>query len=635
MYRAGHLKFSDGTSDSNVLAGLSPLKEETGNNQCSSHQTLGDHVRAQPSGYGCAGAHFTAFTCASGAQNSCCSWFKEPTYSGVKQRLFNCLQSMWDEGITAGQKGHWETMRSPNYEYASCGFAWADDGQLSMNQDFYRGMVSHQCSCKDKVAGDSDGCGGTCAACAESVVLPCQDAAVTNVFSSSCTGPVISSGSLLNYCTCPDVQRFSWCGFGSVSEYCPLTCNNCPEFQPTCPSGPPQTTTMVETTSVTEAPTTPVPTTAPVTPPPSQGLQSGDMIFLKSFAGSGNVVNVDGQLVQARWAERGDWQAIIIENDRDDGSVQSGDTVYLKTHTGARIDVEFAAVKARWAEMGTWQGLRIEKPGGGAIHENDIVCFKAHTGKHIDVQDGAVRARWDDCGALQAFRIEKEHAGAIRSGSEVHLLAHTGKRIEVEGHSVRCRWNTEGDWQKFVIENHGGRAIYSGDAVYLLAHTGNHIDVESEIAQARWHDRGDLQRFFIEKDGGGIIFPGDRVFLQAHTGKHVAVEGLEVTARWHDLGLWQSLTVEAAARRLQGMAPAGIVPAEEMETGAMTGFAFGLLLACLSIAIGVVMLVFMKRKQSSKEALARLMKDDGPVSVSCKVQPTTEKDEDLQVACSD
>jgi len=632
MYRSGQFKFSDGTSDSNVLAGLSPLKEETGNNQCSSHQTLGDHVRAEPSGYGCAGAHFTAFTCAgSGAQNSCCSWFKEPTYIGVKQRLFDCLQSMWDEGITPGQKGHWQTMRSPNYQYASCGFAWAEDGQLSMNQDFYSSMVSNQCSCKDKTAGASDGCGGTCVACAEPVVLPCQDADITNVFSRSCTGPATWSGS--QYCTCPDIQRFSWCGFSSVSEYCPLACNNCPVFQPTCPSGPPQTTTVVETTSVTEAPATPVTTTSPGTPPPSQGLQSGDAIFLKSFSGSGNVVDVDGQLVRARWADRGNWQSIIIENGRGEGSVQSGDMVYLKTHTGAHIDVEFDAVKARWTDMGTWQGLRIEKPGGGEINENDIVCFKAHTGKHIDVQDGALRARYDDCGAWQAFRVEKEHAGAIRSGSQVQFLAHTGKRLDVEGNLVQCRWDEEGEWQKFVIENHGGRAIYSGDAVYLQAHTGNHIDVESEVAHARWHDRSDFQRFFIEKDGDGIIFPGDTVFLQAHTGKHIAVEGSEVTARWHDHGLWQSLIIEQPARRLQGTASTGVLAAEEMEAGAMIGFAFGLLLACLSIILVAVMCVSMKRKHGTKEARTFVMMSNGPLDMSRKVQPTTEK-EDSQVVCS-
>ena len=41
-YRSGELKFKDGTDDSNVVAGLQPLAEATGTNECSSQQALGD-----------------------------------------------------------------------------------------------------------------------------------------------------------------------------------------------------------------------------------------------------------------------------------------------------------------------------------------------------------------------------------------------------------------------------------------------------------------------------------------------------------------------------------------------------------------------------------------------------------------
>ena len=41
-YRSGALKFSDGTDDSNVAAGLLPLEEATGTNECSSQQAFGD-----------------------------------------------------------------------------------------------------------------------------------------------------------------------------------------------------------------------------------------------------------------------------------------------------------------------------------------------------------------------------------------------------------------------------------------------------------------------------------------------------------------------------------------------------------------------------------------------------------------
>jgi len=170
MYRSGALKFSDGTTDSNVAAGLSVLTELTGNNQCSSHQALGDLVRAKPLGFGCKAGHYTAFSCGGGAQNSCCAWHQETTYSGVKRKLFDCLQAMWDEGINPGEKGHWETMRSTSYTYASCGFAWDEDGMMNMNQDFYRDELKQPCSCEGKQPGESDGCGGSCAGCSEPVV---------------------------------------------------------------------------------------------------------------------------------------------------------------------------------------------------------------------------------------------------------------------------------------------------------------------------------------------------------------------------------------------------------------------------------------------------------------------------------
>ena len=44
QYRAGELKFSDGTSDSNVLSGLVPFNQASGAQRCSSESALGDLV---------------------------------------------------------------------------------------------------------------------------------------------------------------------------------------------------------------------------------------------------------------------------------------------------------------------------------------------------------------------------------------------------------------------------------------------------------------------------------------------------------------------------------------------------------------------------------------------------------------
>jgi len=114
-YRAGALLFKDGSQDPLVAKrdGLDPLRETTGNNQCSSAQALGDLGFNLHNGGGCNGAHHTAGSCPVGAgklgQNACCvrgagSWgwqnSKIVTYADVKRYLFECLQDMWDEGVT-------------------------------------------------------------------------------------------------------------------------------------------------------------------------------------------------------------------------------------------------------------------------------------------------------------------------------------------------------------------------------------------------------------------------------------------------------------------------------------------------------------------------------------------------------
>jgi hypothetical protein len=221
MYRTGALKFADGTTDSNVAEGLRVLKESTSNNQCSSHQALGDLVASKPLGFKCEMAHHTAFSCAGmHQQNACCVYYKETRYSGVKERLFSCLKSMWDEGIGIsknGMTGHWKNMRNPVYTHVSCGFAWDEDGNLAMNQDFFVSETKQPCSCEGKQPGESDGCGGSCARCSEPVVEPCRDTRTD----------------------CEDAAKYNWCieDYPPILTGCPLTCGTCPEIKPTCPEG--------------------------------------------------------------------------------------------------------------------------------------------------------------------------------------------------------------------------------------------------------------------------------------------------------------------------------------------------------------------------------------------------------------
>lgn len=179
MYRSGALKFSDGSDDSNVVAGLDPLTEVTGGHRCSSEAAMGDleyNVLNNPGANGCVGAHENAFVCkwkGKAAQNACCArgdgaWGANDraqylTVGSVRTEMYKCLQTMWDEGIKDGPKGHWNTMRSTEFRNVQCGIAWTTTGRVVVNQDFSRGEPNvAPCSCDGKVHGDSDGCGGTC-----------------------------------------------------------------------------------------------------------------------------------------------------------------------------------------------------------------------------------------------------------------------------------------------------------------------------------------------------------------------------------------------------------------------------------------------------------------------------------------
>lgn len=365
--------------------------------------------------------------------------------------------------------------------------------------------------------------------------------------SGGCTGAPCSDATLC---------RSKWGHCGSSADHCNDEsiwkaggCGSTSSTSTTSSSIP--ASTITSTTTTTHATTVP-PTVAPV------GIQSGDVIFLKTRAGNGKHIDVESSQVQARWDSQGTWQALEILK-QSSGSIQSGDTIYLRSHAGVHIDVTDAGVMARWGDQGDWQALIIEKKfGDGTIFSHDLVCLRSkNTGKHLDVQDDHVRARWPDCGDWQTMQVQREVAGAVFSGGLVHLVAHTGNLVHVEGTAVRAAWGERGLWQSLRIFNYGGRVVFSGDVVFLKAHTGAMIDVEGTSVQCRWDARGDWQKLILErKDGQGPVLPGDQIFLRSiHTGNTIDVDGASVQARWSEAGTWQTLTIEkaAATRRLAGV----------------------------------------------------------------------------------
>lgn len=253
-YRAGTISFSDGGNDPLATSGqLSALNAWSARHECSSKQALGDLKSQSDSGSAsdCAAAHENAGKCSGfsqAVQNSCClrGTSERPidSFSGIKESMFECLQQMWDEGSPSfqGVKSHWEIMRMQNMKSVSCGFAFNEDGEIWLTQDFTPTQVNpDQCSCKGKQPGDSDGCGGTCVGCSDPPVDSfCQDAEFSTV-----SGPIqVCSGSPTyefggqEYapCKCNEAPA-SYCSSDNFKQYCPQTCNTCPEeMHSTCPT---------------------------------------------------------------------------------------------------------------------------------------------------------------------------------------------------------------------------------------------------------------------------------------------------------------------------------------------------------------------------------------------------------------
>jgi hypothetical protein len=100
----------------------------------------------------------------------------------------------------------------------------------------------------------------------------------------------------------------------------------------------------------------------------------------------------------------------VIEKQSSDGiEIQSGDTIYLRAHTGKRVTVENTEVHAKWDHQGVWQRFILEKAGShGPIYPNDTVYLRAHTGKRLTVQGTTVHAAWDHQGSWERFTLESD-----------------------------------------------------------------------------------------------------------------------------------------------------------------------------------------------------------------------------------
>merc|ERR1739848_314954 len=108
-----------------------------------------------------------------------------------------------------------------------------------------------------------------------------------------------------------------------------------------------------------------------------------------------------------------------------------GDSIYLKSYNGRRIDVDGEVVKCRYGYFDPRQVLIIDKhrpperrpgragtgiplgpdkpptpPGLDNIEVGDDIFLLAHTGKYVSVVRTVAQASWDERSLWQTFTIE-------------------------------------------------------------------------------------------------------------------------------------------------------------------------------------------------------------------------------------
>jgi len=139
-------------------------------------------------------------------------------------------------------------------------------------------------------------------------------------------------------------------------------------------------------------------------------IRSGDIVFLRSERSGRRITVQPDAVVHARWSHRGNWEQIAVERMAGPGLLRSGDVVMLRGRWGKPLTAQGRHVHAKWDHAGSWQKWVIETKAGGGIVSGSQIFLKAHTGSRMDADApdsvGVVQARWSHMGSWQALRIE-------------------------------------------------------------------------------------------------------------------------------------------------------------------------------------------------------------------------------------
>lgn len=154
----------------------------------------------------------------------------------------------------------------------------------------------------------------------------------------------------------------------------------------------------------------------------SNPVLSGDELYVRSLSSlaGGGYLSIDQDRVVAadELGHPGVRARFRLETDMLSGPVHTGHTVFLRSaHSGFHIDVRSAqesAARARWRDHGQFQSLMLFKDQRHddttlAVCYGDTIYLRAHTRAFLDVEGDLVRARWGNRGDYQRFVLEHAH----------------------------------------------------------------------------------------------------------------------------------------------------------------------------------------------------------------------------------
>jgi len=155
-----------------------------------------------------------------------------------------------------------------------------------------------------------------------------------------------------------------------------------------------------------------------------------------------------------------------------------GESVFLRVFHGRYVDVCGQSVSAKWADKGLWQKitfcqttarsarLGIQKRAKREVRHGDLVRLRAHNGRFLTVSRGSLAALPGASRPSAKFVVHVEAADWTDNG-DAHALRHRGgvflqnkasRRVvdaDDEAEAISARWEDFGNWQRLVVEKEG------------------------------------------------------------------------------------------------------------------------------------------------------------------------------------